>query len=214
VLTDTAALAARTQATVTYQIATALQLTFGSLLDPAYKLVCVVLMCMYTEFAARVFRADVSIAMRVLPMQLCLSLMGAVDYALVQAAATQQASFLFRTYSHWLPSVLGSASLMMLSNNYVQNAISSYVYRYAQKILRDAAGDRFWSAAVVRVCVVYSHGKALSSCANTAQQHLYICFPGLEIASGGRAYLLYLGQQCGSSEARPNRAIAWTRSCC
>jgi hypothetical protein len=47
---------------VTYQIATALQLTIGSLLDPAYTLVCVVLLCMYTEYAAHVFRVDVSIA--------------------------------------------------------------------------------------------------------------------------------------------------------
>ena len=42
VLTDAAALASRTQATVTYQIATALQTTIGSLLDPAYTLVGVV----------------------------------------------------------------------------------------------------------------------------------------------------------------------------
>jgi hypothetical protein len=50
VLTDAAALDARTQATVTYQIARALQSTIGSLLDPAYTLVGVVRLCMYTEF--------------------------------------------------------------------------------------------------------------------------------------------------------------------
>lgn len=153
VLTDTAALAARTQATVTYQIATALQTTIGSLLDPAYTLVCVVLLCMYTEFAARVFRADVSIARRVLLAQLGLSLMGAVDYALVQAAATQQASFLLRTYSLCLPSVLGSASPMMLSNDYVQNAISSYVYRYAQNSQEMLKGIDF-GAPPLYVCVL------------------------------------------------------------
>ena len=117
---------------MTYQIATALQLTIASLLDPAYTLVGVVLLCMYTEFAARVLGVDVSIARRVLLAQLGLSLMGAVDYALVQAAATRHASFLLRTYSLCLPSVLGSISPVMLSNDYVQNAISSYVYRYAQ----------------------------------------------------------------------------------
>ena len=153
VLTDTAAIAARTQATVTYQIETALQTTIGSLLDPAYTLVCVVLLCMYTEFAARVFRADVSIARRVLLAQLGLSLMGAVDYALVQAAATQQASFLLRTYSLCLPSVLGSASPMMLSNDYVQNAISSYVYRYAQNSQEMLKGIDF-GAPPLYVCVL------------------------------------------------------------
>jgi len=133
VLLDAAALAARTQGTVTYQIATALQSTIGSLLDPASTLVCVMLLCMYTEFAARVFRIDVSITRRVLLAQLGLSLMAAVDYALMGAAASRHANFLLRTYALCLPTVLGSFSPMMLSNDYVQNAISSYVYSYAQK---------------------------------------------------------------------------------
>ena len=77
-LTDAASLATRTQATVTYQIATALLTMICSLL-PAYTLVSVVLFCIYTEFAARVLRVDVSIARRVLLAQLGLSLMGAVD---------------------------------------------------------------------------------------------------------------------------------------
>lgn len=132
VLLDAAALAARTQGTVTYQIATALQSTIGSLLDPASTLICVMLLCMYTEFAARVFRMDVSITRRVLLAQLGLSLMAAVDYALVRAAASRHASFLLRTCALCLPTVLGSFSPMMLSNDYVQNAISSYVYSYAQ----------------------------------------------------------------------------------
>ena len=132
VLLDAAALAARTQGTVTYQIATALQSTIGSLLDPGSTLVCVMLLCMYTEVAAGVFRIDVSITRRVLLAQLGLSLMAAVDYALAQAAASQHTSFLLRTYALCLPTVLGSVSPMMLSNDYVQNAISSYVYRYAQ----------------------------------------------------------------------------------
>ena len=97
VLTDAAALAARTQATVTYQIATAVQTTIGSLLDPAYAVVSVVLFCIYTEFAVRVLRVDVSYARRVLLAHFGLSLMGAVDYALVQTAATRHASFLLRT---------------------------------------------------------------------------------------------------------------------
>ncbi len=132
VLLDAAALAARTQGTVTYQIATALQSTIGSLLDPGSTLVCVMLLCVYTEVAAGVFRIDVNITRQVLLAQLGLSLMAAVDYALVQAAASQHASFLLRTYALCLPTVLGSVSPMMLSNDYVQNAISSYVYRYAQ----------------------------------------------------------------------------------
>ena len=70
VLTDAAALDARTQATVTYQIARALQSTIGSLLDPASTLICVMLLCMYTEVAAGVFRMDVSITRRVLLAQL------------------------------------------------------------------------------------------------------------------------------------------------
>ena len=152
-LTDAAALAARTQATVTYQIATALQSTIGSLLDPAYTLVGVVLLCMYTEFAARVFRVDVSIARRVLLAQLGLSLMAAVDYALLQAAATRHASFLLRTYSLCLPSVLGSVSPVMLSNEYVQNAISSYVYRYAQNSQEMLRGIDF-GAPPLYVCVL------------------------------------------------------------
>jgi hypothetical protein len=153
VLTDAAALASRTQATVTYQIATALQTSIGSLLDPAYTLVGVVLLCMYTEFAAQVLRVDVSIARRVLLAQLGLSLMGAVDYALVQAAATRNASFLLRTYSLCLPSVLGSVSPAMLSNDYVQNAISSYVYRYAQNSQEMLQGVDF-GALPLYVCVL------------------------------------------------------------
>ena len=153
VLTDAAALAARTQATVTYQIATALQSTIGSLLDPASTFVCVMLLCMYTEVAARVFRVDVSIARRVLLAQLGLSLMAAVDYALVQAAASRHASFLLRTYSLCLPSVLASVSPMMLSNGYVQTAISSYVYRYAQNSQQMLQGIDF-GAPPLYVCVL------------------------------------------------------------
>ena len=58
-----------------------------SLLDPAYTIVSVVLLCMYTEFAVRVLRVDVNIPLRVLLAEL-LSLMGAVDYTLVQLEAT------------------------------------------------------------------------------------------------------------------------------
>jgi len=59
-----------------------------SLLDPAYTIVSVVLLCMYTEFAVRVLRVDVNIPLRVLLAELGLSLMGAVDYTLVQLEAT------------------------------------------------------------------------------------------------------------------------------
>ena len=70
VLLDAAALAARTQGTVTYQIATALQSTIGSWLDPGSTLICVMLLCMYTEVAAGVFRIDVNITRQVLLAQL------------------------------------------------------------------------------------------------------------------------------------------------
>jgi hypothetical protein len=169
VLTDAAALAARTQATVTYQIATALQSTIGSLLDPAYTLVGVVLLCMYTEFAALVLGVDVSIARRVLLAQLGLSLMGAVDYALVQAAATRHASFLLRTYSLCLPSVLGSISPVMLSNDYVQNAISSYVYQYAQNSQEMLRGIDF-GAPPLYVCVL-----TIVMARHTAFAHIPYC---------------------------------------
>jgi hypothetical protein len=132
VLLDAAALATRTQATVTYQIATAMQSTIGSLLDPASTLVCVVLLCMYTEASARVFGMDVTITHQVLLAQLGVSIMAAVNYALTFEAASKQSSFLLQTYSLCLPSVLGSVSPIMLSNNYVQNAMSVYVYSYAQ----------------------------------------------------------------------------------
>jgi hypothetical protein len=79
--------------------------------------------------------------------------MGAVDYALVQAAATRHASFLLRTYSLCLPSVLGSVSPVMLSNDYVQNAISSYVYRYAQNSQEMLRGIDF-GAPPLYVCVL------------------------------------------------------------
>jgi hypothetical protein len=153
VLTDAAALAARTQATVTYQIATALQTTIGSLLDPASTLVCVVLLCMYMEVAGRFFCVDVSIARRVLLAQLGLSLMRAVDVALVKTTASQHDTFLLRTYSLCLPSVLGSVSPTMLSNDYVQNAISAYVFDYAQKSQDMVKGVDF-AAPPLYVCVL------------------------------------------------------------
>ena len=153
VLLDAAALAARTQGTVTYQIATALQSTIGSWLDPGSTLICVMLLCMYTEVAAGVFRIDVNITRQVLLAQLGFSLMAAVDYALAQAAASQHASFLLRTYALCLPTVLGSVSPMMLSNDYVQNAISSYVYRYAQNSQYMIQGIDF-GAPPVYLCVL------------------------------------------------------------
>jgi hypothetical protein len=134
VLVDAAELVARTQATLTYQLASALQMTLLSFLDPAYTLAGVVLLCMYTECAARVqSKMDVSIARRVLLAQLGQSLMGAIDYSLTGAAATPSMGFLLRTCSLCLPSVLGSISPTLVSNDYVQNAISAYVYSYAQK---------------------------------------------------------------------------------
>ena len=132
VLADAAALAARTQGTVTYQIATALESSVRSLLEPADILVCVVLLCMYTEAAAHVLRVDVSIPRRVLLAQLGLSLMSAVDHALAAEATSSHVRFLLRTFTLCLPSVLGAASPAMLQNDYVQNALSTYVYRYAQ----------------------------------------------------------------------------------
>lgn len=134
VLIDAAELVARTQATLTFQLASALQMTLLSFLDPAYTLAGVVLLCMYTECAARVqSKMDVSIARRVLLAQLGQSLMGAIDYSLTGAAATPSTGFLLRTCSLCLPSVLGSISPTLVSNDYVQNAISAYVYSYAQK---------------------------------------------------------------------------------
>jgi hypothetical protein len=60
VLLDAAALAARTQGTVTYQIATALQSTIGSWLDPGSTLICVMLLCyfLFTSFLFTQFRIE------------------------------------------------------------------------------------------------------------------------------------------------------------
>jgi hypothetical protein len=67
----------------------ALQKTLLSFLDPAYTLAGVVLLCMYTECAARVqSNMDVSIDWRVLLTQLGQSLMVDIDYALTVAAAS------------------------------------------------------------------------------------------------------------------------------
>lgn len=132
VLLDVAGLAARTQGTVTYQIATALESSISSFLDPANTLISVALLTMYTEFAARVFNVDVSVARAVLLAQLSLSLMSAVDSALAGVSSSSHVRFLLRTYTLCLPSVLRAVSPRMLDNQYVQNAISTYVYRYAQ----------------------------------------------------------------------------------
>ncbi len=86
-------------------------------------------------------------------MELGLSLMGAVDYALVQAEATRHASFLLRTYSLCLQIILGSVSPVMLSKDYVQNTISEYVYRYVQNSQEMLQGIDFGSP-LLYVCVL------------------------------------------------------------
>ena len=148
VLADAAALAARTQGTVTYQIATALESSVRSLLEPADILVCVVLLSMYTEAAAHVLRVDVSIPRRVLLAQLGVSVMSAVDNALLQEATSSHVRFLLRTYTLLLPSVLGAVSPAMLESDYVQNAISTYVYRYAQNSQQMLQGAQLGASPV------------------------------------------------------------------
>ena len=129
---DAAKLAMRTRGAVTYQIATALQSALSLVLDPEHTLACVLLLCIFTECASRVQGVDVSIARQVLQSQLGLSLMSAIDHALRNSATSTMTIFLVRTYGLCIPTVLGAVSPSMLANDYVQNAIMSYVYQYAQ----------------------------------------------------------------------------------
>jgi len=132
---DAEALIRRTEGAVTYQTATALQFTFNLLLDPELTLACVLLLCIFTEYVSRNFKVDLTIFRQVLLSQLGLSFMSAVDYALPNLSSNLSSKmiiFLLRTYALCLPSVIGAVSPWMLANNYVQTAINSYVYRYAQ----------------------------------------------------------------------------------
>ena len=160
VIIDAASLVRRTEGAVTYQIATALQSTLRLLLDPEYSLACVLLMCIFTECASRVQGVDVSIAKQVLLSQLGFSFISAVDYALSKAAVSTMTIFLLRTYTLCLPSVIGAVSPAMLADKYVQTAIVSYVYRYAQNSKQIVNGID-WGATPIYLCllgvVVFKH---------------------------------------------------------
>ena len=160
VIIDAASLVRRTEGAVTYQIATALQSTLRLLLDPEYSLACVLLMCIFTECASRVQGVDVSIAKQVLLSQLGFSFISAVDYALSKAAVSTMTIFLLRTYTLCLPSVIGAVSPAMLADKYVQTAIVSYVYRYAQNS-KEIVNGIDWGATPIYLCllgvVVFKH---------------------------------------------------------
>ena len=153
VIIDAASLVRRTEGAVTYQIATALQSTLRLLLDPEYSLACVLLMCIFTECASRVQGVDVSIAKQVLLSQLGFSFISAVDYALSKAAVSTMTIFLLRTYTLCLPSVIGAVSPAMLADKYVQTAIVSYVYRYAQNS-KEIVNGIDWGATPIYLCVL------------------------------------------------------------
>ena len=150
---DAAKLAMRTQGAVTYQIATALQSALSLLLDPEHTLACVLLLCIFTECASRVQGVDVSIARQVLQSQLGLSFMSAIDHVLRNSATSTMAIFLVRTYGLCIPSVLGAVSPSMLANDYVQTAIMSYVYQYAQHS-REVVTKIDWGASPIYFCLL------------------------------------------------------------
>lgn len=132
VLHDSHTLALRLQSTLTFQLSAALQVALGTFLDPEYSIACILLLCMYTECLARVLHIQVKVARQVLLAQFGQSLMTYIDKILAVSLAPAYLKLLFRTCSLCLPSVLSSISTTFVNNNYAQNAISAYVYQYAQ----------------------------------------------------------------------------------
>jgi hypothetical protein len=122
------------QAIVSFQLAGALQRSLDVLLSAPEQVGVLVLLWLSVRGAARVWKADVAVARSVLVVQAGQSVLRALSAAsgwAAGSAAEVAVGFLANTFALCLPSLLAVVVPRLVATDYVQNAISVYLFQYA-----------------------------------------------------------------------------------
>jgi hypothetical protein len=119
---------------VSFQLASALKSRLDVFLSAPEQLGLMVLMWAFVSCAARCSRADLYVARSVLVVQAGQSVLAVVSHAGGWAAggvAAVALGFLTNTFALCLPSLLSVVCPALMQTDYVQNAISVYLFQYA-----------------------------------------------------------------------------------
>lgn len=134
VLKDAVALVCRLQNIISFQIAGALQQTLNEFLEPTYQLTLMILLSIGTELFMRIFRKNLTLhilhqTVVIQVGQSLLAFLASINTTFVasQQYQTQCIKWLLQTISLCLPAFL---STQMSQSDYIQNAISVYLYQY------------------------------------------------------------------------------------
>jgi hypothetical protein len=122
------------QAIVSFQLAGALQRSLDMLLSAPEQVGVLVLLWLGVRGATRVWKADVAVARSVLVVQAGQSVLRALSAAsgwAAGSAAEVAVGFLANTFALCLPSLLAVVVPRLVATDYVQNAISVYLFQYA-----------------------------------------------------------------------------------
>lgn len=122
------------QGIVSFQLAIALQGSLDAVLSAPKQVGVLVLLWLGMSGATRVWHADVRVARSVLVVQAGQSVLRVLTSAggWSRGSKTQVAAgFLLNTFALCVPSLLGVVSPELVATDYVQNAISVYLFQYA-----------------------------------------------------------------------------------
>jgi hypothetical protein len=124
---------ARVQTTLSFQVATALQLALNALLTPGEQLAALVLLCVAVQAAGAIGHWPVETVRGVLVVQVGLTLQGLLVFKDWAQGSTQRLAqgFLLNTLGLCVPSVLELLSPRFVASPYVQNALSVWLFQYA-----------------------------------------------------------------------------------
>ncbi len=119
---------------VSFQLASALKLSLDVFLSAPEQLGVMVLMWAFVSCATRCCRADLYVVRSVLVVQAGQSVLAVLSHARGWAAgvaSTVALGFLTNTFALCLPSLLSVVCPELMQTDYVQNAISVYLFQYA-----------------------------------------------------------------------------------
>jgi hypothetical protein len=130
---DAARVLARVQTTLSFQVATALQLALNALLAPGEQLAALVLLCVAVQAADAIGHLPVETVRGVLVVQVGQTLQGLLVFKDWAEGSTQRLAqgFLLNTLGLCVPSVLELLSPRFVASPYVQNALSVWLFQYA-----------------------------------------------------------------------------------
>lgn len=122
------------QAIVSFQLAGALQRSLDAFLSAPEQVGVLVLLWLCVRGATRVWKADVAVARSVLVVQTGQSVLRVLSSAggwAARSAAEVAVGFIANTVALCLPSLLAVVRPSLVATDYVQNAISVYLFQYA-----------------------------------------------------------------------------------